>query len=117
MSMSRLSPLTCLATSAISVGAIGVVISTGAPGTAQAVNDYTLGPDSQPRPGVPRGTVNKHSFKSQQVFPGTDREYWVYVPAQYDRRVAACVMVFQDGSGSPVSTASSRWLRSRKPPS
>jgi enterochelin esterase family protein len=27
------------------------------------------------------------------------RDYWVYVPAQYDSNHAACVMVFQDGGG------------------
>ena len=27
------------------------------------------------------------------------RDYWVYVPAQYDPATPACVMVFQDGGG------------------
>src|SRR5262249_53443162 len=27
----------------------------------------------------------------------TVRDYWVYVPAQYDPKTPACVMVFQDG--------------------
>jgi enterochelin esterase-like enzyme len=33
-----------------------------------------------------------------QVFPGTERDYWVYVPAQYKADQPACVMVFQDGA-------------------
>jgi enterochelin esterase family protein len=33
------------------------------------------------------------------IFPGTVRDYWVYVPAQYDGKTPACVMVFQDGKG------------------
>jgi enterochelin esterase family protein len=48
------------------------------------------------QPGVPRGKVTQHRWKSQ-VFPGTERDYWVYVPAQYDPKKPACVMVFQDG--------------------
>jgi hypothetical protein len=39
-----------------------------------AVNDYTLGPDSQVQPGVPRGTVTEHTWTST-VFPGTARKY------------------------------------------
>ena len=58
---------------------------------------YTLGPDSQLQPGVPRGTVTEHAWTSPSIFPGTERQYWVYVPAQYDPATPACVMVFQDG--------------------
>lgn len=45
---------------------------------------------------VPRGEVTEHVWKSE-VFPGTIRRYWVYVPAQYDAAAPAAVMVFQDG--------------------
>jgi len=57
---------------------------------------YKLGEDSQRHDGVPRGTVTEHVWKSQ-IFPGTIRRYWVYVPAQYDGSEPAAVMVFQDG--------------------
>jgi enterochelin esterase-like enzyme len=57
---------------------------------------FVHGPDSQRRPDVPRGTVSQHSWKSS-IFPGTEREFWVYVPAQYTADSPACVMVFQDG--------------------
>jgi len=63
---------------------------------ARASDDYTLGPDSQRHDDVPQGEVTKHQFKSN-VFPGTQRNYWVYVPKQYDSKTPACVMVFQDG--------------------
>jgi enterochelin esterase family protein len=62
---------------------------------------YTHGPDSKEQPGVPQGTVTQARWKSK-VFPGTERDYWVYVPAQYDGKKPACVMVFQDG-GSYVN--------------
>lgn len=67
------------------------------PGFVQAADDYKLGPDSMVQEGVPRGTVTKHTWKSEKVFPGTERDYWVYVPKQYDGTKPACVMVFQDG--------------------
>jgi gluconolactonase len=60
--------------------------------------EYSLGPDSQPQPGVPKGTVTQHSWTSQ-LFPGTVRDYWVYVPAQYKPDRPAPVMIFQDGGG------------------
>src|SRR5262245_338343 len=63
-----------------------------------AIDDYKLGPDSQPKPGVPQGTVTKHSWTSR-IFPGTVRDYWIYVPAQYKPAQPACLMVFQDGAG------------------
>ena len=61
-----------------------------------SAEDYTLGPDSSPQPGVPRGEVTQYAWTST-IFPGTKRDYWVYVPKQYDATHAACVMVFQDG--------------------
>jgi enterochelin esterase family protein len=57
---------------------------------------YQLGPDSQRQPDVPRGQVTKHHWTSN-IFPGTQRDYWVYVPQQYSADKPACVMVFQDG--------------------
>lgn len=58
--------------------------------------EYVLGPDSQRQPGVPQGKVTKHEWTSK-IYPGTVRDYWVYVPAQYKADKPACTMVFQDG--------------------
>src|SRR5215212_7182938 len=55
------------------------------------------GPDSQVQPGVPAGEVIKAEFDQSKVYPGTWREYWVYIPKQLDRSKPAPVMVFQDG--------------------
>jgi len=55
------------------------------------------GPDSKPQPGTPTGDVIKGEFSQSKVYPGTWREYWVYVPKQLDRSKPAPVMVFQDG--------------------
>lgn len=68
---------------------------------------YALGPDSQPHEGVPKGKVTKYTWESSKVFPGTTRNYWVYVPAQYDGAKPACVMLFQDGAG--FSTETGAW--------
>lgn len=45
---------------------------------------------------VPQGTVTKHSFEGGRIFPGTVRDYWIYVPKQYDGTKPACVYVNQD---------------------
>jgi enterochelin esterase family protein len=74
---------------------LAALLLLAAPLTAE---DYKLGPDSQRQPGVPEGKVTKHTWTSR-AFPGTVRDYWVYVPAQYDAKKPACVMVFQDGGG------------------
>jgi enterochelin esterase-like enzyme len=57
---------------------------------------YQHGPDSQRHPGVPQGDVT-HFTHVSMIFPSTRREYWVYVPKQYDSATPAAVMVFQDG--------------------
>ena len=64
----------------------------------QAADDYKLGPDSEKQKDVPEGKVTKYTWKST-LFPGTERDWWIYVPAQYDPKVPTCVMVFQDGGG------------------
>ncbi len=62
-----------------------------------AADDYELGTDSQVQEGVPQGTVTQLKWEKSKVFPGTVRDYWIYVPAQYDNTQPAAVMVFQDG--------------------
>jgi enterochelin esterase-like enzyme len=64
---------------------------------AASTDDYALGPDSMRQPGVPQGRVEGPLEWRSKIFPGTIRQYWVYVPAQYDRVQPAAVMVFQDG--------------------
>jgi enterochelin esterase-like enzyme len=59
---------------------------------------YTLGPDSHPRAGVPKGELRgPFTLANSQAYPGTQHTYWVHVPAQYDPAVPASLMVFQDG--------------------
>ena len=60
-------------------------------------DQYVLGPDSLPKDGVPHGKVVAMEPWHSKIFEGTVRDWWVYVPAQYDGKSAAAVMVFQDG--------------------
>src|SRR3569832_959539 len=46
---------------------------------------------------VPKGEVKQYTFDKSKIFPGTTREYWIYVPKQYDPAKPACVYVNQDG--------------------
>ncbi|HEY0548602.1 MAG TPA: alpha/beta hydrolase-fold protein [Verrucomicrobiae bacterium] len=88
-------------------GSGGVVITNQLDYNAQ----YKFGPDSLPQEGVPRGEVIKMPpFTNSAVFPGTVRDWWIYVPKQYDAGKPACLMVFQDGGGY-VSTASNSTYR------
>jgi sugar lactone lactonase YvrE/enterochelin esterase-like enzyme len=41
--------------------------------------------------------VTKYEFINSTVFPGTYREYWVYVPPGHDNSKPSPVMIFQDG--------------------
>ncbi len=64
----------------------------------------TLGAQEDPadrgvRTGVPQGKITRGLFDDSKVFPGTTREYSVYVPAQYDPKTPVNLMVFMDGSG------------------
>jgi gluconolactonase len=51
----------------------------------------------QPPAAVPKGEVTKYTFDKSNIFPGTVRDYWIYVPKQYDPAKPACLYVNQDG--------------------
>lgn len=57
---------------------------------------YTLTSDSNAQ-GAPRGTVTKHALPSDVY--GDVRDYWVYVPAQYNPATPVPLMIFFDGDG------------------
>ncbi len=46
---------------------------------------------------VPKGEVLGFKFSASKVFPGTVRDYSIYIPKQYDPTKPACVYVNQDG--------------------
>ena len=76
------------------------LLATWAIGAAQAPRkpgEYSLGPDSLPREGVPKGRLEGPTLFRSRIIANTTRQYWVYVPAQYDASKPANVLVFQDG--------------------
>jgi enterochelin esterase family protein len=56
-----------------------------------------FGPLSYLQPGVPSGKLSEKIVQTSKIYDGMKSEYWIYVPAQYDPKVAVALMVFQDG--------------------
>ncbi|MEY2879725.1 MAG: hypothetical protein RLZZ15_2105 [Verrucomicrobiota bacterium] len=95
---------------ALSLCVVAARLFAAATPAARKPGDYAHGPDSKPQDGVPRGRLDgPFEFKSN-VFAGTVRQYWVWVPAQYTAEKPACLLVFQDGqrATNPAPTASLR---------
>lgn len=93
------------------IGATGALLAgvgVATPSVVPAADDYKLGPDSQPQDGVPQGDVKHFRFTESRLFPGTERDAWVYIPKQYDGATPACLMVFQDGGGFQDRNGGSR---------
>ena len=53
--------------------------------------------DSYSQPGVPAGELTTKTSHVSRIYDGMKSDYWIYVPAGYDPRVPAALMVFQDG--------------------
>lgn len=82
-------------------GLLGLTIGAGAVAYQQTRKSpdmyYKLGPDSLVQEGVPKGEIRGPFVIPSNAYPGTQHTYWVYVPAQYDAKSPASLMVFQDG--------------------
>jgi enterochelin esterase-like enzyme len=55
------------------------------------------GPLSYLQPGVPSGTLSGKIVHTSRIYDGMKSEYWIYVPAEYEPKTPAALMVFQDG--------------------
>lgn len=66
-------------------------------GAAPTDDVYLLGPDSMSHSNAPHGKVVGPLTLARNIFTNTTRNYWIYVPVQYDPSNAACLMIFQDG--------------------
>jgi gluconolactonase len=77
------------------------LLAAGALLAADSPNPYPPGPDSEPQAGVPKGERIRGVFTAgtNSVYPGTVRDYTVYLPQQLDRSKPAPLMVLQDGGG------------------
>lgn len=58
-----------------------------------------FGPLSYLEDGVPSGKLSEKIIHTSKIYDGMKSEYWIYVPAEYDAKTPAAVMVFQDGGG------------------
>lgn len=84
-----------------------VPASSAPPREATSLGDGTFaqpGPYRAPpetlsrRSGVPEGRVSAPAYyASRAAYPGKSFEYEIYVPAQYDLKKPAALLVFQDG--------------------
>src|SRR5262245_9131181 len=54
---------------------------------------YPEHPGSVAQPGIPQGKIEGPISLKSSIFPGTVRDYWIYVPAQYDANKPAAVFV------------------------
>ncbi|MCA9062219.1 MAG: SMP-30/gluconolactonase/LRE family protein [Planctomycetaceae bacterium] len=82
-----------------SIGSLlSIVLLALSPAMAQEEN-YPIPPESVVRDGVPQGKVHGPFEFRSRIYPGTVREYWVYVPSQYDPARPPCLMIVQDGLG------------------
>ena len=64
-----------------------------------SLNLPAFGPLSYLQAGVPSGTLSEKLIHTSRIYDGMKSEYWIYVPAQYDPKTPAALMVFQDGEG------------------
>lgn len=77
-------------------GVAGIVLPIHTEAQAPA-EKYAVDSASVEHTGVPKGELLRCVFDHSVIFPGTVREYWIYIPAQYRADRPACVYVNQDG--------------------
>src|SRR3954464_3588431 len=77
-------------------GSIAFALLLAASQTRAPVQEH---PDRVVQPGVPQGKVTSGQFANSKNYPGTRRDFSVYVPAQYKPDEPAALMVFMDGGG------------------
>jgi gluconolactonase len=66
--------------------------------------------------GVPKGEILKFIFDNSKIFPGTQREYWIYIPAEYKDDKPACLYVNQDGIQYKAPTVFDNLIYSKEMP-
>lgn len=61
--------------------------------------NYQPGPEAKPQEGVPKGMVHEHTWSRSIAYPGTTRNFWVYIPHGHGKEKPANLICFQDGGG------------------
>ncbi len=73
----------------------------------KTIQDELAGPitdDSKPDPKVPHGEFLHGTIADSKTYPGTENDFQVYVPAQYDPTHPACLLLKLDGLGDYEAT-------------
>ena len=76
-------------------------------GLVEKIQGELSGPlteDSKPHPGIPQGEIIEGTISDPKIYPGTDNNFRVYVPAQYNPAHAACLLLRLDGIGKNETT-------------
>jgi gluconolactonase len=71
--------------------------TTQASGVASGTAPSTYVPPEIKPEAVLKGEIKECTFSGSSIFPGTQRQVTVFIPAQYDRSKPACVYVKTDG--------------------
>jgi len=69
----------------------------GAKPAMRRPGDYPVSAEALPQEGIPKGRLEGPFEFRSKIIEGTVRRYWVFVPAQYNPKKPANVLVFQDG--------------------
>jgi enterochelin esterase family protein len=84
---------------AMPLAALAALLASACLQAQEVGGPYPKDPDSVVKPDVPHGKLIQMPTWRSKIFADTERDWWVYVPAQYTPDKPACVMVFQDGRG------------------
>ena len=74
-----------------------VSLTTGSATQAQERITYPVPKEATRQADVPEGRLIQGVYSESKIYPGTQRDYWLYVPAQLSADKPAPLMVFQDG--------------------
>jgi gluconolactonase len=67
-------------------------------------------------PTIPHGEMLQGTITDSAIYPGTENDYQVYVPAQYDPGKPACLLVKLDGFGSYEANVLDSLIASKEVP-
>jgi len=85
------------------------------PAPAQAAASSYVPPVIKPEE-IKEGTIQQFQFTQSKIFPGTVRDVWVFIPAQYDGSKAACVYVKTDGFNPREKTMMETMIATKEMP-
>jgi len=66
-------------------------------GQVETNTAYPYDPASEKHKDIPTGEILEFNFSKSKIYPGTERTYWVYVPAEYKPESPACLYICMDG--------------------